>query len=83
MHIENHGALIRLKYLNNEKSELKKQKKEMFYSYSCNEVSLIPWNSPLFYWAIKELLMLQWFDIDKDREQVSTFLPKKFIPDHH
>ena len=42
MHIENHGALIRLKYLNNEKSELKKQRKEMFYSYSCNEVSLIP-----------------------------------------
>ena len=38
---------------------------------------------PLFYWAIKELLMLQWFDIDKDREQASTFLPKKFIPDHH
>ena len=27
MHIENHGELIRLKYLNNEKSELKKQKK--------------------------------------------------------
>ena len=28
MHIENHGALIRLKYLNNEKSELKKQEKK-------------------------------------------------------
>ena len=27
MHIEIHGELIRLKYLNNEKSELKKQKK--------------------------------------------------------
>ena len=25
---------------------------------------------PLFYWAIKELLMLQWFDIDKDWGEV-------------
>ena len=35
---------------------------------------------PLFYWAIKELLMLQWFDIDKDwgevRKSIECFCQK-------